>query len=166
MRTIDTLVDGIGRAVAWLTGLIGLITFAVVVLRYGFDEGAIALQESVIYLHATCFMLGIAYTLQHDEHVRVDIFYSRLDERGKALVNLSGHVLLLLPSALTLLAFSFDYVLASWAILEGSPEVGGIPAMFLLKSLIPIMATLLALQGIAQIARALAVIRRPAGTLG
>lgn len=131
----------------------GLATCAVVVLRYGFDIGAVVLQESVIYLHATAFMLGIAYTMKVDEHVRVDVIYGRLSGRQQAWVNLAGHLLFLLPVALTIGIGSLPYVTASWHILEGSPEVGGIPGIFVLKTLIPVMATLVTLQGLAEIAR-------------
>lgn len=137
----------------------GVITFAIVVLRYGFDLGAIAVQESVLYLHAAAFMLGIPYTLQKDQHVRVDVIYARLSPVGQAWVNLLGHCLLLAPMAITLFWLSLPYVAASWQILEGSTEVGGIPALFLLKTLIPIMCLLLLLQGLAESARALSVIR-------
>lgn len=131
----------------------GLVTCAVVVLRYGFDTGAVMLQESVIYLHATAFMLGIAYTLKLDEHVRVDVVYGRLGERQQAWVNLAGHLLFLLPVTLTIGIYSLPYVAASWRILEGSSEVGGIPGIFVLKTLIPLMAILVCLQGLAEIAR-------------
>ena len=170
MTFIDALSERIGRTVAWLTGLMGAIVVVVVVLRYGFDQGAIALQESVMYLHATCFMLGIAYTFKHDEHVRVDIFYSHLSERGKAWANLLGHLIFLLPCTVTVLVSSIRYVGASWAIFEGSAEVGGIPGIFLLKTLIPVMAVLLLLQGVVEIIRTLRVLRpvatgpAPAGT--
>ena len=112
-----------------------------------------------MYLHAISFMLGIAYALKHDEHVRVDIFYSRLSARGQAWVNLSGHLLLLLPVALSFGYLSISYVSASWRILEGSSEVGGIPAIFLLKTLIPLFALTLLAQGLAEIARALITLR-------
>jgi len=136
-----------------------LITVVVVVLRYGFDVGAIAAQESVIYLHATAFMLGIAYTFKHDEHVRVDIFYSRFSSRGRARVDLLGHIFFLLPLTATVFWLSIPYVTASWRILEGSSEVGGVPGIFLLKTLIPVMAALLFLQGSAESLRAIGKIR-------
>ena len=150
---IDQFTDLTGRAVRWLTGLMALLTVVVVVLRYAFGEGTIALQESITYAHGLVMMLGIAYTLKQDAHVRVDLFYSRLGPRGKARINLLGHCVFLLPVALTILWSSLPYVQASWRILEGSPEVGGIPAVFVLKTLIPLMAILLLLQGIAEILR-------------
>ena len=131
-----------------------LITFAIVLFRYGFNLGAIAVQESVLYLHAIAFMLGIPYALQTDEHVRVDVLYSRLSATARARVNLAGHCLLLLPVAGTIFWLSLPYVSASWRILEGSPEVGGIPGVFVLKTLIPLSSALLLLQGLAAITRA------------
>ncbi|MEM8769519.1 MAG: TRAP transporter small permease subunit, partial [Pseudomonadota bacterium] len=138
----------------------GVITAAVVLLRYGFNAGAIALQESVLYLHATAFMLGIASTLKDGGHVRVDVMYSRLGPRAQAAIDLMGHCLFLLPVAGTIFWLSLPYVQASWAILEGSPEVGGIPGIFLLKSLIPLMALLLAVQGLAEILKAAKILRQ------
>ncbi len=156
---IHRVTEGVGRAVAWLTLLMGLITTLVVVLRYGYDTGAIALQESVIYLHATAFMLGIASTLQAGGHVRVDVLQSRLSPRGKAWVDLAGHCLFLVPTAAALLWYSLPYVADSWRVLEGSSEVGGIPGTFLLKTLIPVMALNLLLLGLAEIARTMGRIR-------
>ena len=151
-----------GRAVRWLTGLMALLTVIVVILRYAFGEGTIALQESITYAHGLVMMLGIAYTLKQDAHVRVDLFYGRLGPRGKARINLLGHCLFLLPVGITILWTSLPYVSASWRILEGSSEVGGIPAVFALKTLIPLMALLLILQGLAEIARLTLALRGPA----
>ena len=147
-RFIDSLSEQTGRAIAWLTlGTVGL-TFTVVVLRYGFDSGSIALQEAVSYLHAAVFMLGAAYTLRHDGHVRVDIIYRRLPVRGRALVNLLGTLLLLLPVCVYIITSSWEYVAISWSLREGSQEAGGLDAVFLLKTAIPLMALLLMLQGV------------------
>ncbi|TNF83736.1 MAG: TRAP transporter small permease subunit [Gammaproteobacteria bacterium] len=140
-----------------------LITFAIVLFRYGLNLGAIAVQESVLYLHAIAFMLGIPYALKTDEHVRVDVVYSRLSTRPRAWVNLLGHCLFLLPVAASLLWLSLPYVGASWRVLEGSPEVGGIPGVFLLKTLIPVTSALLFLQGLAGIGRAVRAIRSQDG---
>ena len=109
-------------------------------LRYAFNEGAIMLQESVIYMHALVFMLGIPYALKENQHVRVDLIYARLGERQRTLIDIVGHLTCLLPVCVFILYFSFGYVINSWQVLEGSPEVGGIPGVFLLKTLIPIMA--------------------------
>jgi TRAP-type mannitol/chloroaromatic compound transport system permease small subunit len=146
---IDELSERTGHAIAWLTIGTVLLTFSVVVLRYGFDSGSIAMQETVSYLHAAVFMLGAAYTLKHDGHVRVDIVYRRLSARGQALVNLLGTLLLLLPVCIYIMASSWEYVAISWGLREGSQEAGGLNAVFLLKTAIPAMAVLLMLQGIA-----------------
>ena len=155
----DHLNEQIGRGIAWLTLFMVVITFLVVVLRYGFDWGSIAMQESVIYLHALVFMAGAAYTLRHDEHVRVDIFYSRQSARKKAWVNLIGSLLLLIPFCLFMLWTGWPYVAKSWMVFEGSQEAGGLPLVFLLKSFILLMAVLLLLQGIAQIIRSLQTLK-------
>lgn len=159
---IDRLTDALGRSIAWLTVLMTAVTVVVVVLRYAFDTGAIVLQEGVVYMHAMVFMLGIGYTLKVGGHVRVDLFYSRLSPVGQRRVDVAGHLLLLLPTTLFIAINSIDFVAASWRIREASPEVGGIPGVFLLKTLIPTMAVLLLLQGCAETLRAL--LARPSTT--
>ena len=153
------MIERIGNAVAWLSIAMVLVTFIVVVLRYGFDTGAIPLQESVVYMHALLFLLGLSYTLKHDAHVRVDLLYSRMTPERQAWVNLIGHVVLLLPMCITIIVMSSGYVAASWAILEGSPEVGGIPAVFVLKTLIPVSAALLGIQAVLEIITCVRVVR-------
>lgn len=148
-QLLERLSEYSGRAIAWLTGAMVCITFLVVVLRYGFDLGWIGLQEVITYLHATVFMLGAAYTLRHEGHVRVDIFYQRFGPRGKAWVNLLGTLLLLWPMCLFILFVSWEYVAVSWALLETSNEPGGLPFVYLLKSLLILMPLLLILQGLA-----------------
>jgi TRAP-type mannitol/chloroaromatic compound transport system permease small subunit len=160
---IDRLTATIGRAAAWGTLLVVLIQFAVVLLRYLMGMGSIWLAESIIYVHAAVFMLAASWTLAENGHVRVDVFYADAPPRRKALVDLLGAVLLLLPFALTLAFLSLPYVARSWAILERSREVSGLPAVFLLKSLIPLFALLMALQGIAQAMRALIVLTNGRG---
>lgn len=157
-RIIDAFNDWAGRTVAWLGLGTVIVTFAVVVLRYGLDWGSIAMQESVLYLHALVFMVGAAYTLRHDAHVRVDIFYRDMSPRGQAWVNLLGSIGLLLPICGFILWVSADYVADSWLRLEGSREAGGLPLVFVLKGLIPLMAFLLALQGLAEALRSLSLI--------
>ncbi len=145
----------IAGAVRWLALLMVLITLAVVLLRYLFNTGAIPLQESVVYLHGILFLLGIPYGISQNTHVRVDLIYSRLNERQKRYIDIGGHVLFLIPVAVFILITSLPYVAASWRVLEGSAEVGGIPGVFLLKTLIPVMAVLLLLQGLSEIVRKL-----------
>lgn len=159
MNALITLLDRItewaGRAVAWLTLAMVAVTFLVVVLRYAFDLGWIAMQESVTYMHGLVFMLGAAYTLKHDGHVRVDIFHRNLGTRGRAWVELFGTLFLLAPVCGFIAWVSWDYVAISWVVLEGSPEAGGLPGVFLLKGLLVLMPLLLLLQGVANALRVL-----------
>jgi len=151
LQTIAVLLDRFAettwRVIAWLTLAMVLITFAVVILRKLFETGSIALQESVSYLHAAVFMLGAAYTLKQDGHVRVDILYQKFTPRTRAWVDLLGTLLLLFPVCLYIFFSSLEYVGASWSMLEGSREAGGLDGVFLLKTAIPVMAVLLLLQG-------------------
>ena len=158
---IDCFSEFTGRSVAWLTLFMVLLTFMIVVLRYGFDSGWIALQELVTWLHACVFMLGASYALKRDSHVRVDIFYQKFSPRGRALVDLLGSLFLLLPVCLFIFIASWDYVLEAWEISEGSAETGGLPGLYLLKSLLLIMPALLILQGLAHSLRAALVLYSP-----
>ena len=157
-NTLDRLSHRLERIVCWVPLLMAILTVTVVVLRYGFGIGAIAAQESVIYLHSALFMLGASCTLLADEHVRVDVFYRNFGPRARAWVNALGHVLFTLPLCVVIALASSNYVTESWAALEASPEPGGIPAVYLLKTLIPLMATLLAIQAIADVLRSLQVL--------
>jgi TRAP-type mannitol/chloroaromatic compound transport system permease small subunit len=155
-----------GTLVAWLTLPMVLGTFVIVVLRYALDVGWIWMQEGVVWLHAAVFMLAAAYTLNRDEHVRVDIFYRRMSLRGQAIVNVLGVCLFLLPMSIFIFAISWDYVSVSWQIREGSREAGGLPYPFVpvLKSIIVVTAILLVLQAVSDlIANALIVMSRAAG---
>ena len=153
VKSIDVITETTGKLIAWLTFLMVLLTFTIVVLRYGLNLGWVAMQESVIYFHGLVFMLGAAYTLKADGHVRVDIFYQKFSAKNKALVNMLGTIFLLLPVCIFIFTISFDYVLTSWRILEKSPEAGGLPLVYLNKSLLLLLAVSLALQGMAEIGR-------------
>jgi TRAP-type mannitol/chloroaromatic compound transport system permease small subunit len=158
---IDRLTTAVGRAVAWLALVVVLLQFALVIARYLFGLGSIWLTETVIYAHATLFLLAAAWTLRAGGHVRVDIFYAEASARTKAIIDLIGAALLLLPFALVLVWLSVPYATRSWAILERSQESSGLPLVFLLKTLIPAFALLMALQGIAQAIRAIQALARP-----
>ncbi len=157
---VDRLNAVIGRAVAWLALAVVLLQFVLVVARYLFGLGSIWLTETVIYAHAALFMLAAAWTLRAGGHVRVDIFYSEASARTKALIELIGAVLFLLPFMIVLAWLSIPYAARSWAILEHSQETSGLPLVFVLKTLIPIFALLMALQGVAQAIRAAAALSR------
>jgi len=158
VRYIDNFTDRCGRLLAWLVLAMALLTTVVVVLRYGFNTGSIMAQEAVTYMHGCLFMLGAAYALKSGAHVRVDIFYRNFSERGRAWVNSLGGIVFLMPLCAFIGVSSWSYVTESWAILETSPEPGGIPAVFLLKSLLPLMAVNLFLQGLAETLRSALVL--------
>ena len=163
---LDAINVAIGHAVSWLTLLMVLNIFIVVVLRYFFDTGWIAMQESAIYLHATNFMLGSAFTLAQDGHVRVDIFYQKFSPRGRAWVDLLGTLFLLLPVCAFIFWASLDYVASAWHIREASPEAGGLPWLYVLKSLLLLMPVLLLIQGTVWVLTSLQTLRTgvtPAG---
>jgi TRAP-type mannitol/chloroaromatic compound transport system permease small subunit len=157
-RSIDRLTTALGRAVAWLALAIVAVQFGLVVARYLFSAGSVAVTESVIYGQAFLVTLTAAWTLAVGGHVRVDIFYASASQRRRAWIDLVGTLVLLLPFMMTLLWLSAPYALRSWAILERSQETGGLPLVFALKTLIPVFALLMALQGIAQAIRAVAVL--------
>ena len=157
--SIDRLNEAIGRAAAWCVLFMVAAQFAVVVLRYVFGVGSVWLQESVLYAHAGLILLTAAWTLWAGGHVRVDIFYAGMSPRAKARIDLLGAVILLLPFVVALTLFAAPYVARSWAIFERSREIGGIPLVWVLKTLIPVFALLLGLQGIAQAIRASQILR-------
>ena len=157
-RRISALNRLIGKSVSLCSLFLVVLVFVIAVLRYAFKIGSIPMQELVIYLHAIIFMVGASYTLADDKHVRVDVIYAKLATVHKAWINLAGTVLFLFPVAAFILIVSIDYVALSWRINESSPEAGGLPYLFLLKSLIVIMPALLILQGLANIMTSLVTI--------
>lgn len=159
-QALRSFIELCGKSVAWLTLLMVLLTFTIVVLRYGFNLGWIWLQESVIYLHVAVFTIAAAWTLQLDGHVRVDIFYADMPEKKRALVDLLGSLVFLVPFCIFLLLIAWPYVAASWKLLESSREAGGLPLVFLLKSLIMILPALLLSQAFLNATDAWKIIRR------
>lgn len=147
---LDRLSTVIGRSASWLTPIMVVVTFVVVVMRYVFDAGYIWVQESVVWMHAVVFMLGAAYTLHDEEHVRVDVFYRNMSPRRRAWVDLVGVLVFLLPLCAFLAWNSWDFVVQSWRIGESSREPGGLPYPFLplLKSALLLMPLTVSLQGL------------------
>ncbi|TDF38169.1 TRAP transporter small permease subunit [Alteromonadaceae bacterium M269] len=152
--SLQLFLDAINRklchVISWFTLIMAVLTLLIVVLRYGFGTGWIAMQESVLYLHAAVFLLGSAHTLKADEHVRVDIYYRKFSESRKALVNLGGTLLLALPVNCFIFIMSWSYVTDSWRLLEASQQSGGLPLVFVLKTFILIFAATMTLQNIAE----------------
>lgn len=159
---LAAMVATVGKAVAWLTLLMVLLTFYTVVMRKGFNLGWIWLQDSVTYLHGIVFMLAAAWVVQADEHVRVDIFYSGWPVKKKALVNLLGTLFFLVPVCVFLLYASWNYVATSWSVHEGARGAGGLPFVYLQKTLILILPVLLMLQAVVTVTESVRTIRRPA----
>ena len=157
---IDRLSHHLGRTFSWLTLTMVVVMAVIVVLRYIFQIGSIALQESVIYINALIITFGVAYTLKEQGHVRVDIFYSRLEARRRAWVDLFGTLIFLIPSMLFIIWVSWDYVSVSWRIREGSAESSGLPFVFLLKLAILLLPALLCLQGVSELIKAVLIVRR------
>jgi TRAP-type mannitol/chloroaromatic compound transport system permease small subunit len=156
------LISMSGRSIAWLTLAMVLLTFVIVILRYGFNLGWIWLQESVTYMHAAVFMVAAAWTLQQDEHVRVDILYNRMSPKKRCLVDLAGTLLFLVPLCLFILVTALPYVSNSWKLMESSREAGGLPALFLLKTFILVLPALLLGQAFLGVADAIQTLRKPA----
>lgn len=158
IRLIDGTNQRIGSAASWLTVAMVILMAAIVALRYVFNLGWIAMQESVGYLHAIVFMLGAAYTLKCNGHVRVDIIYQHCSLKARAWIDFFGTLFLLVPVCSFIAWSSWDYTHAAWAIREGSREAGGLPGVFLLKTIIPVMAGLMLLQGLSLALRNLLVL--------
>ncbi len=154
-RLIDRMSRVIGLVIAWYAVWMVVIQFAVVIMRYVFGYGSIQMQESIVYLHGVLFMIGAGYTLMVGGHVRVDIFYRDARPTRKAIVDLAGVCLLLLPFCVIVIIVSWGPVLQSWETMEGSRETSGIQAVYLLRTVIPIFALLVGLQGISVAVRAI-----------
>ena len=144
----DSSIERLGNVLNVLMIALVCVVIVVVVGRYFFEIGSVALQELTTYLHATIFMLGIAYTLKHDGHVRVDIFYRNFSKRSQALINVIGGLVFILPISIFIGWSSWEYVLASWSIMETSIENNGLPFVYLLKTVMLIMPFLLVIQGL------------------
>ena len=162
---IEAANEKIGRAVYWLTLAMVLVGAYNAVVRYldrytGLGLSSNTYIEMQWYLFSLVFLLGAAYTLKHDGHVRVDVLYGRLSAHGKAWINLAGTVLFLFPFCLLMLWVSVPTVIDSWARLEMSADPGGLPR-YPIKTAIPIAFLLLILQGIAMTIRQVAILRSP-----
>jgi TRAP-type mannitol/chloroaromatic compound transport system permease small subunit len=160
---IDTTNQITGKAIAWLTLAMVVVTCAVVTARYLFNFGSIGLQESVMYMHGVVFMLGIAFTLKDQGHVRVDVLHEKFPPRIKIGIDIAGHLLFLIPFSIFILWTSLGYVSFSWSLRESSGQPGGLPGVYLIKGLIPLMAVLLLLQGVSEILKGLLSLTPGAG---
>jgi len=158
IRLIDGLNEYIGVIVSWLTTLMVLVVFYDTVMRYAFEKGNVAIQELEWHIFAVVFLIGAAYALKRGAHVRVDIIYTRLSTKTKALIDLLGTLFFLLPFAVMVIYSTQNFIANSWAVREMSPDPGGLPARYILKAMIPAGFTLLILQGVSEIFKNLLVI--------
>ena len=158
---LDRINTALGKMISWFTLFMVIITFVVVVMRYVFDAGFIWIQESVVWMHAAVFMLGAAYTLHDEEHVRVDVFYRNMSDKRRAWVDFIGVLVFLLPVCVFLGWKSFDFVVQSWSIRESSREPGGMPYPFIpmLKTVLLLMPVTVGLQGVSLFLKSLRVMR-------
>jgi len=163
LTSLSRFIDGfntlIGRAVCWLALFMVLAQFGIVVMRYVFGAGSLAMYEIVVYLHGVLFMMAAAYTLAEDGHVRIDIFYRGARPRYQAIVNIVGVLTLLWPTCVLILYIAWPYVARSWSVLEGSRETSGLPGVFLFKTVILVFAAMFMLQGLSIVLRALNTLR-------
>lgn len=144
----DRFIEWVGNKVSWLTALLVLIICYDVVMRYLFNSSSVAIYELEWHIFALIFLLGAAFALKHDRHVRVDVFYSRFPKKAKAWVNLAGTILLLGPFCWILIIEGSDYVANSFRLLESSPDPGGLPARYVIKAAIPVGFSLVFIQAI------------------
>jgi TRAP-type mannitol/chloroaromatic compound transport system permease small subunit len=159
INIVNIINENIGKAAAWLTGILVVLVCGRVLGRMIFDSEPVWLPELEWHLFAMIFLLGAGYTLKHDKHVRVDLFYAKFPEKDKALVDLVGALLFLIPWCCLIIYVSYDYALGSFKILEGSPNPNGLPFRFIVKSAITIGASLLLLQALAMVANSVLTLK-------
>jgi TRAP-type mannitol/chloroaromatic compound transport system permease small subunit len=158
VSTIELVNETIGRGFAWLTLGSVIVCFAVVVLRYGFETGHVWMQELYVWFHAMVFTGCAGYALKHNAHVRVDIFYSNMSTRNKAWVDLAGALLLVIPWMIFTAWVSWPWLARSWRINESSGAADGMPSIWVLKSMLIVMAAVLILQAVAMALRSLLIL--------
>jgi TRAP-type mannitol/chloroaromatic compound transport system permease small subunit len=159
ITSTDRFTETVGRATTWLTTIMVIVVCLNVVLRYIFGAGLLALQDASWYIFGVLYLVGAAYTLKHDRHVRVDIIYTNLSPKAKAWVNLLGGIFFLIPFCILGVWISLDFVSVSWNVRETTPDPGGLPARYAIKFMIPLGFTLILMQGLAEILKAYQQIR-------
>ena len=159
-KIIDNLIERISDFLMLL--LLAMITmiFISVICRFFFNVNFIALQELIMYFHATIFMFGISYALKKDAHVKIDIIYNILPKKIKTYISIASILLFILPMSIFLIYISIGMTIQSWSIFEGSSEAGGLDLVFILKTIIPLTGILILLQSISQLLKILKRIER------
>jgi TRAP-type mannitol/chloroaromatic compound transport system permease small subunit len=158
IRLVSGLNRVIGEILSWLALAMVLLCFTVVVQRYLFHFSVLAFQDLYVWMNGAMFTGVAGFALLRDDHVRVDIFYRPWPIRRKAIADLIGVVIFLIPFMIVVLVYSIPYVQRSWRIFEGSANIGGMPGLFILKTFIPVFAVLVLLQGIAMAFRSILVL--------
>lgn len=153
VRALGAVAEACGQLAALAASAIVLLT-AGLVLAFSLGMGSVKLQDLVLWLNAGMVMLGLGYALKHRAHVRIDVLSSQWSGRTRARVEVLGVLFLLLPFSIAVAWLSLDYVALSWRITERSGSTGGLAGLYLAKSLLPLGAALLALQGLAEALRA------------
>ncbi len=148
IHIVDTMNEKIGSGVAWLTTVLVAIVCYDVFTRYVLKSSSVAVQELEWHLFAIIFLMAAAYTLKDDQHVRVDVLYTRLSPKAQAWINLAGSLIFLLPFCVLVIWTSWNFLRGSFMMREGSPNPGGLPARYLLKAVIPVSFVCLFLQGL------------------
>ena len=159
IRAIGAVNRLIGNVFAWLSLVMVLVCFTVVVQRYLFGFTLLWMQDLYVWLNGAMFTAVAGFALLRDDHVRVDIFYRPATTRTKAIVDLFGVLFFLLPFCWVVYAYSWTYIARSWRLQESSANVGGMPGLYILKSFIPVFVVVVALQGIAMALRSILVLR-------
>jgi TRAP-type mannitol/chloroaromatic compound transport system permease small subunit len=148
IAAIDWLNEKVGRGISWVGLIMVLVVTVDVIMRYLFNMSFVFTQELEWHLFGVFFLIGAGYTLLHDDHVRVDIFYQRFSKKNRAWIDLFGTIFFLLPGCYLVITTALPFLANSWSVQEGSPDPGGIPARYILKAAIPIGFSLIAIQGI------------------
>ncbi len=149
VRLMDGLSEALGRVIAWLVLLVALLSAGNATMRYAFSYSSNAYLEAQWYMFSLIFLLGGAYALKHNAHVRIDLIYGRFSPRVRAWIDLVGTLLFLLPMALGMIWLAWPWAMNALMVRETSPDVGGLPR-WPLKLVVPIAFALLALQGLAE----------------
>lgn len=147
-RSIDAVNELIGRAISWSALFLVFVQFGIVIINYLYSEGSIAVQESLTYMHSLLFLGAAGYTLLHNGHVRVDVFYGKMNEKTRAFINLFGSLFILFPVLIIIGIYAWPYVSQSWSIMEGSTESSGLHLVYLLKSMILLFVASMFIQGV------------------
>ncbi len=153
IKTIDAFTEYFGKIISWLSTFMVIVVCYDVASRYIFNKSLVAVQELEWHLFGFLFLLGAAYTLKNNRHVRVDVFYDNMNEKKKAFIDFFGTLIFLIPFSLLVIYSSKNFVIFSYNFHEGSPNPGGLPYRFILKAAIPVGFIMVVMQGLSMLFR-------------